>query len=194
MTHAIQHYTLQQVFPKSAPCSSAGHTNGNMLQLQERTGFSHLFFTNLHMPLLAHCINNTPLNRSPAGTTDWYAHLVMAGQTQELSLQFSGVCCQFFPVDRGTLTYTKIKRKTDIELTVDTFPEDLKAKSELFSLKTVERWDWPTVAAVEVVWVIRIILKHQWLLFNDGMALLADIFAQATSFLAVMTWATQVPE
>lgn len=43
-----------------------------------------------------------------------------------------------------------------------------------------------------MVRVIGIILKDQWLLFNDGMALLADILAQAASFLAVMARATQV--
>lgn len=45
-----------------------------------------------------------------------------------------------------------------------------------------------------MVWVIGVILKDQWLLFDDGMALLADILAQATSFLTVMARATQVPE
>lgn len=45
-----------------------------------------------------------------------------------------------------------------------------------------------------MVWVIRVILKDQWLLFNDGMTLLADILAQATGFLTVMAWATQVPK
>lgn len=42
--------------------------------------------------------------------------------------------------------------------------------------------------------MIGVILKDQRLLFNDGMALLADILAQATSFLAVMARPTQVPE
>lgn len=51
------------------------------------------------MPLLAHGVDNTPLDGSPTGTTDWYAHLVMAGQAVELSLQFSGFSCQFFPVN-----------------------------------------------------------------------------------------------
>ena len=45
-----------------------------------------------------------------------------------------------------------------------------------------------------MVWVIGVILKDQWLLFNDGMALLADVLAQATSLLSVMARATQVPE
>lgn len=101
----------------------------------------------LYMPLLAHGIYNTPLDGSPTGSTDRYTHLVVAGQTEELSLQFPGFCCQFLP----------------------------------------------TIAAVEVVWVIGVILKDQWLLFNDGMALLTDVLAQATSFLAVMARATQVP-
>lgn len=45
-----------------------------------------------------------------------------------------------------------------------------------------------------MVRVIGIILKDQWLLFNDGMALLADVLAQAASFLAVMARATQVSD
>lgn len=45
-----------------------------------------------------------------------------------------------------------------------------------------------------MVWVIGVILKDQRLLLNDGMALLADIFAQATGFLSIMARATQVPE
>lgn len=101
----------------------------------------------LHMPLLAHGIDNTPFDGSPTSATDWYTHLVVAWQTEELSLQFPGFSCQFLA----------------------------------------------TVVAVEVVWVIGVILKDQRLLFNDGMALLADVFAQATSFLAVMARATQVP-
>lgn len=43
---------------------------------------------------------------------------------------------------------------------------------------------------VGVIWVV---LKDQWLLFNDGMALLADILAKTSCLLAVMAWATQVP-
>ena len=54
---------------------------------------SLILVTNLHMPLLAHGINDTPLYGSPTGTTDWYTHLVMAGQTVELSLQFPGFSC-----------------------------------------------------------------------------------------------------
>lgn len=42
--------------------------------------------------------------------------------------------------------------------------------------------------------MIGVILKDQWLLINDGMALLADILSQATGFLTVMAWATQVPK
>ena len=45
-----------------------------------------------------------------------------------------------------------------------------------------------------MVWVIGIILKDQWLLFNDGVALLADILAQATSLLTVMARTAKVPE
>ena len=45
-----------------------------------------------------------------------------------------------------------------------------------------------------MVWVVGVILKDQRLLLYDGVTLLADILAQATSFLAVMARATQVPE
>ena len=45
-----------------------------------------------------------------------------------------------------------------------------------------------------MVRVIGVILKDQRLLFNDGMALLADILSKATSFLTVVARATQVPE
>lgn len=41
-----------------------------------------------------------------------------------------------------------------------------------------------------MIWVV---LEDQRLLLNDGVALLANILAQATGFLTVMTWATQVP-
>lgn len=44
-----------------------------------------------------------------------------------------------------------------------------------------------------MVRVIRVILKNQGLLFNDGMTLLADILAQATCLFTRMTRATQVP-
>lgn len=101
----------------------------------------------LNMPLLAHGIDNTPLNRSPAGTADGYTHLIVAGQTVELSFQLPGICCQLPPA----------------------------------------------VGAVEVVRVIGVVLKDQWLLFDDGMALLADVLAQASGFLAVMARPAQVP-
>lgn len=45
-----------------------------------------------------------------------------------------------------------------------------------------------------MVWVIGVVLKDQRLLFNDGVALLADVLAQAPSFLAVMARATKVPD
>lgn len=54
--------------------------------------------TNLNMPLLAHGIDNTPLDGSPTGATNWYTHLVMAWQAVELPLQFSGFSCQFLSV------------------------------------------------------------------------------------------------
>lgn len=45
-----------------------------------------------------------------------------------------------------------------------------------------------------MVRVIGVILKDQRLLFNDGMALLADILSKAASFLTVVARATQMPE
>lgn len=56
------------------------------------------------------------------------------------------------------------------------------------------RSDSPAVVAVEVVRVVGVILKDQRLLFDDGVTLLADILAQAASFLTVMARTTQVPE
>lgn len=57
-----------------------------------------LALTNLDVPLLAHGIHDTPLDGSPAGTTDRDTHLVVAGQTVEFSLQLSGISCQLFAV------------------------------------------------------------------------------------------------
>lgn len=51
----------------------------------------------------------------------------------------------------------------------------------------------PAVGAVEVVWMVGVVLEYQGLLVNDGVALLADVFAEAPGFLPVMTGATQVP-
>lgn len=53
------------------------------------------WLTNLHVPLLAHGVHDTPLDGPPAGAADGYSHLVVAGQTVELSLQLSGIGCQF---------------------------------------------------------------------------------------------------
>lgn len=50
----------------------------------------------LHMPLLAHGVNHTALDGSPAGTADGDTHLVVAGQTVELSLQLPGISSQLF--------------------------------------------------------------------------------------------------
>lgn len=55
--------------------------------------------TNLDVPLLAHGIYDTPLDGSPAGAADRYTHLVVAGQTVELSLQLPCIGCQFFTVN-----------------------------------------------------------------------------------------------
>ena len=52
----------------------------------------------------------------------------------------------------------------------------------------------PAVGAGEVVWMVGVVLEYQWLLIDDGVALLADVFAEAPGFLPVMTGATQVPK
>ncbi len=75
-----------------------------------------ILFTNLHMPLLAHGIDNTSLDGSPAGTTDWDTHLVVARQTVKLSLQLSGFSCQFLAVNRKTVKHITV-RNTCFELT-----------------------------------------------------------------------------
>lgn len=50
------------------------------------------------------------------------------------------------------------------------------------------------VVAVEVIRVVRIILEQQRLLLNNGVTLLADVLAEAPSFLPVVAWTTQVPD
>lgn len=57
-----------------------------------RPGLAHL-----HMPLLAQCVDHTALNGPATGPTDGDAHLVMAGQAIELTLQLSGLCSQLLP-------------------------------------------------------------------------------------------------
>lgn len=52
----------------------------------------------------------------------------------------------------------------------------------------------PAVVAVEVIRVVRVILKQQRLLINDSVAFLADVLAKAPSFLSVVTWPTQMPD
>ena len=42
--------------------------------------------------------------------------------------------------------------------------------------------------------MVGVILEYQGLLVDDGVALLADVFAEAPGFLPVMTGATQVPK
>lgn len=51
----------------------------------------------------------------------------------------------------------------------------------------------PTVSAVEVIWMVGIVPKHQRLLINYQMALLTDVLAQALSFFTVMAWPAQMP-
>lgn len=52
----------------------------------------------------------------------------------------------------------------------------------------------PAVVAVEVIRVVGVILEQQRLLLNNGVTLLTDVLAEATSFLSVVAWTTQVPE
>lgn len=72
---------------------------------------SESLLTHLNMPLLAHGVDNTPLYWSPTSTTDRHTHLVMARQTEQLSLQFPGVSRQFLTVDRETVTVIPYGRK-----------------------------------------------------------------------------------
>lgn len=51
----------------------------------------------------------------------------------------------------------------------------------------------PTVGAVEVIWMVGIIPKHQRLLINYQVALLTDVLAQSLSFFPVVAWSAQVP-
>lgn len=51
----------------------------------------------------------------------------------------------------------------------------------------------PAVVAVEVIWVVGIVLEEEGLLLDDGVTLLADVFAEATGFLPVVTRTAQVP-
>lgn len=52
----------------------------------------------------------------------------------------------------------------------------------------------PAIVAVEVIRVVGVILEQEWLLFNNGVTLLADVLAEAPSFLSVVTWTTEVPD
>lgn len=100
----------------------------------------------LDVPLLAHGVDDPPLDGPPAGSTDRDAHFVMARQTVKLSFQLPRVCSQLFT----------------------------------------------TVAAVEMVRMVRVVLKNQWLFVNDGVALLADVFPQTSSLFAVMARTAQM--
>lgn len=51
------------------------------------------------MPLLAHGIDNAAFDGSPTCAADGHAHLVMAGQTVELSLQLPGISCQLLTAE-----------------------------------------------------------------------------------------------
>lgn len=50
----------------------------------------------------------------------------------------------------------------------------------------------PAVSTAEVVRVVRVVLEHQRLFINDGMAFLADVLPKATGFLTVMTGAAEM--
>lgn len=100
----------------------------------------------LNVPLLAHGVDDPPLDGTPAGSTDRDAHFVVTRQTVELSFQLPRICCQLFT----------------------------------------------TVAAVEMVRMVRVVLKNQWLLLNDGVALLADVLPQTSSLFTVMARTTQM--
>lgn len=51
--------------------------------------------THLDVPLLSHGVDHASLDGPPAGATDRHPHLIMAGQTVQLSLQLPGISCQF---------------------------------------------------------------------------------------------------
>lgn len=101
----------------------------------------------LHVPLFSQSIDHSTFNGPTAGPTDWDAHLVMAWQAVELSLQFPGISSQLLP----------------------------------------------TVGAAEVIWMIGIIPEHQRLLINYQVAFLANILAQALSFLTIVARPAEVP-
>lgn len=69
-----------------------------ILRIYCASKIASFLLTNLHMPLLAHGIDNAPLDGPPTGPTDWYTHLIVAGQTVELSLQLPGFSRQLLPV------------------------------------------------------------------------------------------------
>lgn len=101
----------------------------------------------LDVPLLAHGVDDPPLDGTPAGSTDRDAHFVMTRQTIELAFQLSRIGRQLFT----------------------------------------------TVAAVEMVGMVRVVFKNQRLFVNDGVALLADVFPQTSRLFAVMARTAQMP-
>lgn len=64
--------------------------------------------------------------------------------------------------------------------------------SLLFS-QSSEYENIPTVSAVEVIWMVGIIPKHQRLLINYQVALLTDVLAQSLSLFTVMARPAQMP-
>lgn len=63
----------------------------------------------------------------------------------------------------------------------------------LLFCQILECEDIPTVGAVEVIWVVGIIPKHQRLLINYQVALLTDVFSQSLGFFTIMAWPAQMP-
>lgn len=65
--------------------------------------------------------------------------------------------------------------------------------SEVFILQKKSKcWVLPTVAAVKVIRVVWIILEDKWLFIYDGVTLLANILAKATSSLTDVAWTAQM--
>lgn len=61
-----------------------------------------------------------------------------------------------------------------------------------FQLPRVCSQLFTTVAAVEMVRMVGVVLKNQWLFVNDGVALLADVFPQTSRLFTVMARAAQM--
>lgn len=58
------------------------------------------------MPLFSQSIDHSTLNGPPTSTADWDAHLVMAWQAVEFSLQFPGISSQLLPINKRKVIKT----------------------------------------------------------------------------------------